>query len=87
MVEERKTKSLLRRLKPYKLSDFPLGNTERLARRKLGFRFSIFCSFRFLVHAHLADSLARLASSPGVEVSDFPLGKIVSFRRNPMRIF
>ena len=31
---------------------------------------------RFLVYAHLADSLARLASSPGGEVSDFPLGKM-----------
>src|SRR5580698_10851065 len=34
--------------------------------RKLG--------LRFVVCAHLADSLARLASSPSVEVSNFPLG-------------
>ena len=30
---------------------------------------------RFVLSARLADSFARLASSPGVEVSDFPLGK------------
>ena len=32
----------------------------------------IFVKLRFLVFAHLADSLARLASSPGVKVSRFP---------------
>jgi hypothetical protein len=30
---------------------------------------------------HLADSLARLASSPSGQVSDFPLGKSVSGAR------
>jgi hypothetical protein len=59
MVEERKTLSFLRRLKP--------------------------C--RFLVYVHLADSLARLASSPGDTVSDFPLGKIVSLRWYPTIVF
>jgi len=34
MVEERKTLSFLRRLKPYKVSVFPWANTIRLTKRK-----------------------------------------------------
>jgi hypothetical protein len=33
-----------------------------------------FLKLRFAFYAHLADSLARLARSPGAEVSDFPFG-------------
>jgi hypothetical protein len=72
-------------LKPHEVSDFPLGKMRAAPWENLIEIMTINylvlkplreLGLRLLVCAHLADSLARLASSPSDEVSDFPLGKM-----------